>query len=308
MHVKLIPEIINLLSCPQCKSKLWTNGEKFACKECSSLFLLKETKEDKIFDFRIHRPDYCMTKTFLDWMRVQSSWEECYFERYSKQDDFEGYLKEISSMEPVYKREFSLKGRVLDVGGGEGMLRHFLPEDNDENIYVNIDPTINVFSNFDARPNALRAFPSLSRSCNFLAGCAENLPFCSNSFDWVHMRSVLDHFQDPYFAVKEAWRVLRPHGSLLLGVTVYGGRSSAKNKENFISRAIYKIRIDGLKEFLITGIKKIFRLRGWETIHTFEWKYKDLVNLLNSAGFKIKKEYWQDPPYTMIVWIRAEKP
>lgn len=307
MYSKLDLEAKDLLCCPQCKSKLSKAEDDFVCLQCASLYPLQNIKDEKIFDFRIRRPSYCMTKSFLDWDRVQSSWEKCYFERYSKQDDYQGYLKEINFLTPIYTKEFDIKGKVLDVGGGEGMLRHFLPEDKGDNLYINIDPTINVFSNFHARPNALKAFPSLKKQCNFLACHAENLPFQANAFDWAHIRSSLDHFQDPYLAIKEIYRVLKPGGSLLANVTVYGGKSSAQAKENFISRSIYKIKIDGFGEFFKTALRKLFKTKGWETIHTFEWSYENLIDLLKNNNFKIVKEHWQEPPFTMVLWVQAKK-
>ena len=69
----------------------------------------------------------------------------------------------------------------------------------------------------------MKAYPCLIEPCNFLLAQAERLPFKNNSFDWVHMRSVLDHLEDPYVALKEAYRVLEPGGSLLIGLTVSGG-------------------------------------------------------------------------------------
>ena len=69
------------------------------------------------------------------------------------------------------------------------------------------------------------AYPCLKEPLNFVAGVAERLPFQSKMFDYVHMRSVLDHLHDPYIAMKEAWRILKPEGKLLIGLSVTGGNS-----------------------------------------------------------------------------------
>jgi len=50
------------------------------------------------------------------------------------------------------------------------------------------------------------AYPCLDQHLNFIAACAEFLPLQSNSFDWVHMRSMLDHVQSPDLALMEAHR------------------------------------------------------------------------------------------------------
>lgn len=316
MYVKLNPEIINILCCPLCKGPLEARGQKLICKDCAGEYPSRNVKqgasEGRVFDFRIHRPSYCMPSGLVKWSDVQKDWEECYFERYSKRDNFEEYLNEIDSVKEIYTKEFNIKGKVLDVGGGEGTLRHFLQKDS-ISLYMLVDPLINTFQNFESRPNLLKAYPSLTKPCNFLSCYAENLPFVASAFDWVHMRSVLDHFQDPYLALKEAYRVLKKGGILLVGLAVYGGKSSSKTEDHdvalrrLISKAIYKFRIAGLKSLAEAAIKKIFRRKGWATSHTFDWKYEDLINLLHATKFAVLKEHWQKPPFTICVWLEAKK-
>ena len=43
------------------------------------------------------------------------------------------------------------------------------------------------------------------------------------------MRSVLDHFRDPYLALKEAYRVLRRDGALLIGLAVRSRPASGRD-------------------------------------------------------------------------------
>lgn len=316
MYTKLDQEIINILCCPLCKGSLESTDDGFFCKNCASQYPLRDIQQGKekerVSDFCIHRPDYCITAGFAKWLDVQSDYEEGYFERDIKSDDLNEYQKEIDFVKETYDKEFGIRGRVLDVGGGEGKLRHFIKK-NEVSLYISVDPIINGFENLESRKNLLKVYPELAESCNFLACYSEHLPFKANTFDCVHMKSVLDHFQDPYLAIKEAYRVLNPEGSLIIGSTAYGGKSFSKIEDRdifwrrLISDAVYKFRIYGFKSLIEAMVKKLFNKKGWATTHIINWKYEDLIDLLRKTNFNIQKEYWQKPPFDMIVWIESKK-
>ena len=316
MYIKLDQEIINILRCPLCKGILEATNSEFVCKSCAGKYPSRDicqgkTKE-KVFDFRIHRPSYCMPSGIADWSAVQKDYEDGYFERYAKQDNLSVYSDEVDSLKEIYAKEFNIDGKVLDIGGGEGKLRQFLRK-NSRSLYISVDPLINGSQNLGLRPNLMKIYPCLSEPCNFLACHAENLPFAKNTFDFVHMKSALDHFSDPYLALKEAYRVLKTEGTLIISSTVYGGKSFSKAKDRdiflrrLVSSAVYKFRMAGFKNFIEAAVNKLFRKKGWATSHIFNWKYDDLIALLHDTEFKILKEYWQSPPFDMIVWIEAKK-
>jgi ubiquinone/menaquinone biosynthesis C-methylase UbiE len=316
IYIKLDQEIIDILCCPLCKGPVIFGDQKFICKNCASEYSSYKIKQGKseegVFDFRVQRPGYCLPQGMASWSDIQRGWEDSYFERYSKRDVFEEHLSEIDSVKEIYTKEFNIKGRVLDVGGCDGRLRHFLKKDS-TSLYISVDPLINAFQDFESHPNLLKAYSCLSEPCNFIACYAENLPFIAGTFDWIHMRSVLDHFYDPYIALKEAYRVLKPGGFLLAGLTVYGGKSSLKIEDSsfvlrhLISSAICKLRVSGVKGFVEAAVKKMLNKKGWTTHHTFYWKYADLISLLHDTKFDVFKEYWQKPPLDMCVYLGAKK-
>src|SRR5207302_1460593 len=123
---------------------------------------------------------------------------------------------------PVYDH-IRMSGRVLYVGGGAGTVRHFLPEGTE---FVSVDPFIDYGKGIG--PLKLAAYPCLGQHLNFIAACAEFLPFQAGSFGWVHMRSMLDHVQSLDLASMEARRVLRPEGRLVIGLYVDGGKSGKR--------------------------------------------------------------------------------
>ena len=143
------------------------------------------------------------------WLDGQDEYED-----WAKSDDgydnkVENHTKEIEYDKPVYD-QFEISGDFLDCGGGVSTVREFLPPDVRS---VSLDPYINA--PFEVPKARFEAYKSLSSPLNFLAANAEFLPFRHQSFDWVHMRSMLDHVQVPDLCLKEAHRVLKPGGRFL---------------------------------------------------------------------------------------------
>ena len=94
-----------------------------------------------------------------------------------------------------------MRGRVLDVGCGDGWLAQALPEDVE---YLGFDYPVTLAKGYRGRAAVL--------------GSADRLPFADASFDTVAMLDVLEHLAQPAMAVSEARRVLRPGGRLILQV------------------------------------------------------------------------------------------
>lgn len=298
---------------------------EFVCQDCATSYprrqVAQEEAKEEVFDFRIHRPSYCVPSGSDRWSNVQKEYE-AYHARHRSRDNLKRYLEEIDSVKEIYTEEFHIKGRVLDVGGHQGRLRHFLSEEHVP-LYVSVDPYLEVFQHIVFQPNLLKAYPSLAKPCNFLACHGENLPFVETTFDWVHMRSVLDHFQDPYLALKEAYRVLKAGGSLLIGLTVGGGKSPLRidNGVSVGSRSfpsIFRISAKNWREgfraltkAVLARVRRTVRSPEYQKTvdnHMFRWSYEDLVNLLDITSFNIVKEHWQKPPFTMCVYLWALKP
>lgn len=92
---------------------------------------------------------------------------------------------------------------VLEIGGGQGGLTKLLyPQAHVTNIDMD--------SRFATAPVNRRD------GVRFICGDATRLPFPDDSFDAVTMFDVIEHVPNDNTAMKEAWRVLRPGGALLL--------------------------------------------------------------------------------------------
>lgn len=232
-------------------------------------------------------------RVFLKNTHGYSAWAEgqSEYEGWSVQDSstVEMYRAEIEYDQPIYTH-YHLGGRILDCGGGAGTVREFLPEDVE---FVSVDPWAQApFASSAVRK---QAYQCLNRQLNFIATTAEFLPFVADSFDWVHMRSMLDHVQVPDLALLEARRVLRTSGKVLIGLYVDGGKTGVIP----ISRR--------LKDFVKAGLAAV-GIERWKDHHVWHPTYADLIQLITDNGFEVEDTYWQPHWNDTVCYVCARKP
>lgn len=98
----------------------------------------------------------------------------------------------LLGLRPVLDRH--CRGRVLDAGTGRGAYRDLLKTYAEEYVGMDIAPS-----------------PATTA-----VGDAQRLPFAAASFDTVFCSQVLEHVPEPWLALSEFRRVLRPGGRLIL--------------------------------------------------------------------------------------------
>jgi SAM-dependent methyltransferase len=128
-----------------------------------------------------------------------------------RRDPAEGaraFGNDYAPLAPVLK---ALRGRVLDIGGGLGVTRHWL-EPGVRYTLVEPSPSWKT-PGWDA---LAAAFPCLRQPLAQARGVGEELPFRGRTFDAVIALWVLNHAADPARMLDEAARVLHPGGKLLL--------------------------------------------------------------------------------------------
>ncbi len=109
--------------------------------------------------------------------------------------------------------ELGFSGRILDLGCGPG---HIPP------LIVDRLPQVRQVTGLDAASSMLtlaerrRASASRPEAITYTQGDAKGLPFADNSFDGVVSNTVLHHIPDPLPFLKEANRVLKGCGGLLI--------------------------------------------------------------------------------------------
>lgn len=96
----------------------------------------------------------------------------------------------------------NVKGECLDVGCG------LLPEPS----YMKDQPDI-TFTGIDPFGD------EVIRKFHFVQGVGECIPFKNEHYDCVLFASTIDHMIDPQLAIKEAYRVLKTGGSLVIWYT-----------------------------------------------------------------------------------------
>jgi ubiquinone/menaquinone biosynthesis C-methylase UbiE len=295
-YIKLDESITPLLCCPLCKGALTTLPSRYVCVDCQSIYPLVDVPGGRAYDFRIHHPSYLIPSSTEQWGIIQRKYED-YVSDLARRDDLQEHLDAIEAVKEIYTSEFHVTGKVLDVGGYQGTLRHYLSQEEGQ-LYLSVDPLIECFRDV-IRPNLLRAYPCLSKPCNFLSCNAESLPFVAGCFDWIHMRSVVDHFADPYVALKEAYRVLKPKGHLLIGLAIE--ERMLPSYTSLVQRSFQKLRSGGVLYLLKSIIGKLTH------DHNFRLSYDNLLDLVARTGFVVTKEHWQKPPYSYVIYISAQR-
>jgi SAM-dependent methyltransferase len=222
------------------------------------------------------------TVGFVQWDDGQSAYEG--WERSTVED----YKKERDVDAPVYDH-LKMSGRVLDVGGSIGSIRDFLPTGTQ---FVSVDPFLGCT---DHIPEAKKAvYRRLNERLNFVAACAEFLPFTAHSFDWVHMRSMLDHVHSPDLALIEARRVLKSTGKLVIGLYVDGGKDGRRTVDR------------QLKEIL-RPILTAIGFKRFKDHHLFHPTFENLQKIVLDNGFDVDDVYWQPEWRDTVCYVTASK-
>lgn len=189
----------SLIACPQCGGKLDWVEDALACTACD---LRRPQPAEGWLDLL---PDHLLSKDETRWEGRQEEMEAWYTDL-ATNPQWATWCFE-ADYGPFAGRLATCSGTVLDLGGGNGVARHYLPPDVR---YVVLDPSLDWL-----RPmwTAIApSFPCLATPPPFVRGVGEHLPFRDEAFDAVLAFYSLNHVSQPERVLAEVGRVLRPGG------------------------------------------------------------------------------------------------
>ncbi|MCK4804740.1 MAG: methyltransferase domain-containing protein [Spirochaetes bacterium] len=249
-------DMLDRLACPECKN--------FSVEVKSFLTKHNEIIKGEISCSSCHReypinegiPNMLPDELRLKKIPKESSWREwgkrlSLFKQRMKGWTEEDSRKTIAIYDELLRHFCPIKGSALEVGCGNGVVRHFLNRNAE---YWGIDPEkdwiLHPLHSFMED-----IFPCLKEPFPFIKGVGEYLPFRDESFDNVINIATLDHVNSPSQVFEESYRVLKDKGQMLLLVCVGTGDVAKEKIFSYLGRRFDML----LKGELISLTKGAFR-------------------------------------------------
>ncbi len=181
---------------------------------------------------------------------------------------FRGFLR---SIEGRYFQELNLKGKVLDLGCGDG---HFTSKTLPGFEVQGIDPAF----------SSLRDAKRLDYFSELICSNGDLLPYKKSSFDTIISNSVLEHIPDVDSVIIEVARVLSKGGKFIISVP----------NSNFTKNLSIALFFDRLKLPRVANVYR--RLFNWISRHYHPDPQKVWQERIRASGFKIINEWNYFPP------------
>jgi SAM-dependent methyltransferase len=238
-------DLQGLLVCPICKGGLTFSPENILCTLCQTNF---PQMPPGLLDLI---PAYLFP-------RVDSEWQERQLEMWGW---YESLLASPSEAISTFNQDYApyapmlteLSGSILDIGGGNGIVRHFLLE---ATTYVAIDPSVKwLRAEWQLITNS---FPHPQERLNFVRGVGEFLPFPAHSFDHVLSFWSLNHTVRPEMVFQEVFSVLRSGGRFLI---VLEDMEPRWGDMNCLLSTIHEG--NRKRAYVISKVKSTIRLAPW---------------------------------------------
>ncbi|MFT5051859.1 MAG: ubiquinone/menaquinone biosynthesis C-methylase UbiE [Chlamydiales bacterium] len=104
------------------------------------------------------------------------------------------------------------RGRMLDIGTGPGHIPLLVCAQTPDAHVLGVDLADHMLRHAERHRNA----SPFKERVEFQLADAKGLPFPDASFDTVYSNTILHHIPDPRPFLEDAWRVLKPDGTLLI--------------------------------------------------------------------------------------------
>ena len=193
----------DLLVCPACKGELHFSTRMIRCTSCKSEF--RQFRNDCINLL----PEHCLANEPTRWNDRQQEMETWYQDLMANpQQAHDCFVHDYAPFAPILA---TLSGKILDLGGGIGLVRHYLSPGTE---YVVIDPSLSWLGT--EWLSLADRFPCLRTQPSFVRGVGECLPFPAQTFDAVLACWSLNHARNPQEVFREVCHVLRSGGRFLI--------------------------------------------------------------------------------------------
>ncbi len=199
-----------------------------------------------------------------------------------------------------------LKGRILDVGCGDGITALGVALRTGCEELVAIDP----FRGFDRLPEILREnhlpADTIPKRVKYLAEDANSLPFPDDSFDVVISWAAVEHFAGGYLkALGEMKRVLKPDGLLFIHPGLYYCNAGHHLAE-YSSEPFFHLRKsrEQIREIVFSARAKYEDRAGETPTPEQHWKWFNELNPITVTRFEQELRALDFEPWR--VAIRAE--
>ncbi|MGB2697253.1 MAG: class I SAM-dependent methyltransferase [Candidatus Zixiibacteriota bacterium] len=204
-------------------------------------------------------------RSFLNWVKDKKVFTKEYIEG--------GKV----AYDAFFKKRGSLRGNILDIGGGWGLYRQWwIPCAS--SVFIVHDPGVERFL---GGPHELHLFyyqRAFSLPMSFIEGFGEDLPYKDSSFDTCLIAATLDHCMNPEKVLEEAYRCLKPGGVIL--VIQYCPSLSTKDRQSSILKRLLKILLRP-KHFLAVLHNSLFH----PDHHIHHFGSLEITSLLKRARF-----------------------
>lgn len=159
-------------------------------------------------------------------------------------------LGRYAAMYELLEPHLNTDAAILDVGCAVGGFLDFLKEKGVRALYG-----VDMTETYVARAREKRY--TVER------GDAASLPFPDAQFDALIIEQVMEHLTDPGLAFREAARVLKPGGTLCVGVP-----DSARYAEFYFFDFFWLLMREHIQHFDIRGLARLAALHGFELVES----------------------------------------
>ncbi len=226
----LVPQYLETIPCNLCgggETRLWGKAEGFSIVECVKCALVYVNP-------RLNREG------------LQIAYGSQYYQMHTESGALEKRMK-MYDIEVGAIEKLRAGGKILDVGCGGG---YFMSRFG--NSWEKYGTEFNPVAAAEASKNF---------NLNVRVGALPELGYESNYFDVANLRGVIEHFQDPYSYLQEAYKILKPGGLIAINTPNIGSLCAKIYKEKFR---------------LVTPL-----------YHIYYFSTQTMTEMLKKAGFKI---------------------